>query len=137
MKIVVTYTTGDWEGTYDHILCFNYESAEAWLVDFDNKLKEMKAKREEFKKLEKEWYKREPSIHKLSPERANEVMAKWYSIRPMVTYGVFTFCNYHFYTNDFIYGDSSVNLPDVFELNEWFDGVAKNQDSMIEVIDGN
>lgn len=44
MKIVVDYmTAGSFQcGSYNIVLCFEYESTEAWLVGFDELLKESK-----------------------------------------------------------------------------------------------
>lgn len=45
-KLVITFTTGDYYAI-DHIYCAEYESAEAFFFELDNKIKENWKKREE------------------------------------------------------------------------------------------
>lgn len=92
MKIVVCY---DIDGGYDfsgvpRVLCFEYESTEAWLVDFESALNACK---------QSDW-------------------------------AEFDFCSQKFRVEDFCSNTlgkwSENSLPDVFELNEWFDQRVKD-----------
>lgn len=112
MKIVVKYELdGGYDcGSYQQTLCFNYESTEAFLVNFEialkAKLAEVKATRE------KEGY------HYIKSD--------------------FVFCGHEFDASDFIVAQDEwmsakkhkskteeIELPDVFELEEWFESNCK------------
>lgn len=91
MKLVIEYDTGDGECDSNNCVeCTNYESAEAFMCDFEKLFRITLSK---------------------SP------------------YDCFTLANLSFFANDFIHKvyDKKGNvkleiiLPDVYELNEWFE----------------
>ena len=88
MKLILSYSENSYECCHKNILCVEYESAEACLCNFEEKLDEA--------------------------IKNNE-----YS---------FQFCNEIFHVENFynipIYSDNKTfykQLPDIYELNEWFE----------------
>lgn len=130
-KIVVRYSSdGGYEcGCYDHVLCFNYESPEAWVVHFEELLKERKKQIKETEEAYRKWIKRQPPHtmvvggHVLFDKKhkgAEEKYALWLGQQPQYPQRDFIFCGHNFYIEDFCVGDD-LTLPEVYELNEWFE----------------
>ncbi len=94
-KLIMQYESG---GGYDCNSCttvcaFEYESAEALLCNFEDKLKEQLNIRIEYFKSESIEYK---DVNR------------------------FEFLGYEFDLGDFLYGENHIELPEVFTLEEWF-----------------
>jgi hypothetical protein len=88
MKLVLIYSENSYEYCHENIICIEYESAEACLCDFEEKLDEA-----------------------LKNDAYN-----------------FEFCNKNFHVRSFynvpLYSEDNnyyKYLPDIFELNEWFE----------------
>jgi hypothetical protein len=137
MKIVVCYDTGgDYEcGSYHHSLCFEYESPEAFLVDFETAVKEKIERLQRWNEREKKWQDEKPAPYLSGRGKNRELLkqkhAEWLNQRPSITDDFersdFNFCGYEFSIHDFTYGGNYANLdlPNVYSLEEWHDECMK------------
>lgn len=115
MRIIVEYTAGNYECTCDHVLKCYYESAEAWLVHFEEKLK---ATYQAY--LDNPW--RKWSARRPDPCGKKSNFEKWYSERPVgctMPDTKFTFCGIEFDCLDFLV-EGKFDLPTVRTVDEWF-----------------
>ncbi|RJQ25051.1 hypothetical protein C4577_06610 [Candidatus Parcubacteria bacterium] len=128
MKIVMEYSEhGGYEcGCYEHVLCFEYESKEAFIIDFEICLNEVRLNRFFYKKNREEWDKEKPAL-KNNVEKARE----WLGKQPNRPSDKFEFCGQKFdYENFVIVGEwespsfikenEQFELPEVYELDEWW-----------------
>lgn len=122
MKIVMQYNVdGGYEcGTYEIVLAFEYDSAEAFLLDFEKAWQEIDEQIRNHEKQIKEWRKSESEPKNATQKDYN----KWIANFPATPGSTFYFCGHSFYWNDFREFDRKskeykVILPNVYELNEW------------------
>ena len=129
MKLVVCYTVGD-GCTYhcDVVKCFEYESAEAFICDFETTLRSAIRYCTEQNELLNNWQASRPD------DKAKH--SAWYASRPDIhSYKInrFEFCGQEFDIDEFLSHDfdrpkitADVVLPDVYELDEWFEKTKNN-----------
>jgi hypothetical protein len=127
MKIVMQYElSGGYEcGCYEITKCFEYESTEAFLVDFETAIEKTKEEYNNNRKLVEDWRRREPFKLSSNDKNFDKKKAKyeskweeWAKERPTFDFSTeFTFCSQQFDFNDFL---DPYELR-IHELNEWFD----------------
>lgn len=129
VDIVVCYQEGGgYEcDPYPHTLCFRYESPEAWLVRFEERLLATKSRHEAVLAAFRGWLTSQPpskageaARRKWEDSRPPDVdeLRRWHDGSPSVV--DFVFCGHLFNYRDFVAGDK-ICLPDVYELREWFE----------------
>ena len=110
MKIVISYDSdGGCEcGSYLNIHRVVYESCEAWIVHFEEALDRAVALKEEHREKKATY-----DIRNLKP------YMEWVNNDPGNT---FIFCGIEWYIDQFYsYKTKTKDLPEVLELNEWFE----------------
>lgn len=114
MKIVVTYETdGGYEcGSYLNVYCFNYDSAEAWFLDFEEALKNQIEKWEKNRKEIDNYWRNMPRVKDKSI--------------PIEVSDEFYFCGREFSIHTFK-NKEGFCLPLVLELDEWFEQQCVNK----------
>jgi len=101
MKIVMEYELSDFDcGSYLQIYCFEYESCEALICNFEDACKECKEKHDEM--------------------RAFLFLALGSTKEPKIVSTEFYFGGVLFDYRDF-YNNGKVELPKITELEEWFE----------------
>lgn len=134
MKLVLQYYI---DGGYEcnsclEIVCFEYDSAEAALIDFEKKLKELRSKRDKYIK--------DVEIHRLSKPKYNiknptlkqiKKRQEWLESRPEWKDGNYDFVifNHNFELMNYLCEDNALLLPSIYELEEWW-SVTKNNNSI-------
>lgn len=116
-KIVMRYCSDQCET----VLCFNYESPEAFLLDFEAKLKEVQSQVTEVQAAWNAWNDNKPKgniMHSSVRKAVVEYMKN--TPKPPSIPGEIKFCNYSFWATDFCrYNPDRIVLPEVFTLEEW------------------
>ena len=134
MNLVIKYVIDFCDCHSEHVLCFRYESAEAWLVHFEEKLRKCFHDWEHDYKLYGEWQARKPNLSvkgTKNRQKAEEKYNLWKKEEPNKGNSSFEMCNHTFYFWDFYTLRGSTHwenpLPEVHELNEWFELCLKKQ----------
>lgn len=130
-RIVMTYSTGGgYEcGSYEHVMCFNYESIEAFYVHFEDALKEAKEKTDQYTSVYDKWNRSRPLDKK--DKNYKKLCDEWFAKRPMGNHSDnFSFIGIEFDWRDFWVGehlgDGCWDMPDIKEINEWFASKVEN-----------
>ena len=112
-KLVIEYTDSD-GCTYfcDITVCVLYESAEAFIAEFEKQLKLFMEKDRIFREKRDEWHKHHNAYDA-------QDWAEFIAECPPV-FGDIQVGGASFSWQDFV-NDGKMVLPDVYELNEWFD----------------
>lgn len=131
MKIVMQYwLDGGYEcGAYEITKCFEYESTEAFLVDFENAIVKSRAEYDNNRNTLLAWQRKEPlKLHvndknfEKKKDKFEAAWNEWIKERPDCEFTTeFIFCGQQFDFLDFLEKDKII-LDDlsVHELNEWF-----------------
>ena len=106
--------------------CLEYESAEAFLVDFESKLKTQIKLRTQYHQNCEQWQNRRPS---LKSSTIKEEFLKWQTECPNSPKDTFDLAGIEWERTDFAFRtlersdrfNESYELPEVYELNEWWE----------------
>lgn len=120
-KIVLTYSTlDDPECHCDYHDCFEYESTEAFLVNFEKVLLEAMVKQKAGHAELTAWQDKMPK-----DPRQEELYYAWRATRPDFTWedvDEFQFAGKGFYVSDFVSRDDNrIVMPKIQTLDEWFE----------------
>jgi hypothetical protein len=126
MRLVITFSiSGGWDcPSYDKVVPVEYESAEAFLVHFDDAMKAYsEASKKHSQDIEK-WWKREPRTSG-KPRYGSEKYAAWQASKPTPPglLNIIDLNGFRFWASDLIeeYKDYTYTLPTVETLEEWFE----------------
>ncbi len=137
MNLVVVYDNYD-DGDITYTLCFRHESPEAWLEEFTGKLIQARKDHDADKIARAKWMSEQPNLSKVRGRKKiaeakasyDSDMKVWHDKMPYFTLGnivmgTHTFYFWSFYktyydNNGGSYSDTPT-LPQVYELNEWFE----------------
>jgi hypothetical protein len=123
--VAIFHYPGCWECSgHDEVRPMVYESAEALLVHFDDKMKAYIAAQEAQKKAYKAWEKLKPKPrkHKQPLTEYDEAFTKWYQQQPRNMPGSLhiEIGGYTFYAEDLM-SDGKYQLPTILTVDEWFE----------------
>ena len=126
IKLVLEYSDGDESCSCDYIHCFEYESKEKFLFDFELEATNQYEKREEIQKKYDAWKAKNPVFDgRVSPKKQTEAREAWLQENPGYPMGEFEFIGHQFNWRTIFYFDEKEKKllfiqPYVYELEEWF-----------------
>lgn len=121
MKLVVCYTHGTYEGTWKENFCVDYESKDHFLVAFIDAFEDMAKSHERRSALAKALSDARASKNS---QKINDAAKEYQDSNLSIVYGIVVDGLQFPYFQDYevIDGKFSITiLPDVYELEEWFE----------------
>ena len=122
---MVYETEGGWDYPSQTLTCtFLYESVESFYVHFEEKLKEKQKEFLEFKKIEEKYNKK---------KQKSFDNTRWFLDYPQRPDLHFEFNSYKFnFENFYDFKNNKIEMPKIFELEEWFDFYLRYQPYELE-----
>lgn len=123
-QIVMSHNYSNYECPGTEVLCFEYDSPEAFLVGFEDAWRAANQRLKDSKIAVEKWLSNRPKSRSKSRKHEEE-MQKWFASRPKDADHYFLFCGYRFQIEEFQNNGEAgqkdpFDVPDVYELQEWF-----------------
>lgn len=132
-RLVIEWDSpGDYEcPSFREVRCIWYESAEAFIVHFEELLMDRIVTWRQYREEHAEWLRKEPKMPRPGKHQAKltaeweQQYVKWHQARPIhdnifhiagLEFPFWVFCTWMENTHEY----DNPTLPDVYELDEWF-----------------
>lgn len=114
MQLVVTYTKGVLYGVCKEVVCFEYESKQAFIADLEQAVYNARRHCQETKKAWHDWKKQEPEPY------YTEKWNQWANSEPDHSW-TFLFLGHKFPLGCFAgLLENGIHMPEIMELQQWF-----------------